>query len=527
MNADPTPPAPDVLKPPTATPPAPEVLRVDFSAGTAAARALGRPFGGNQDRLEAIYIGHIARDVSDELLKKVLLQCGTIAKWTRSRDPMTDAPTSFGFCEFESPEAVWRVTRLINGLTLGGQQLTVTCPAKTRELVDRWHSQRLYHLQKANPSWTSEMVEQEFRQDDERVKSIVDTIATDIEQAIVKNKAEREAEEAAKQIRMAAMKARLNDRRDGGAALHQGRKKSRLSDGTAKNHDDHVSSPYGVPPAIAHREARRIETVKQRMTDLASEYEKRAKRWNDELPSVLADIHRKERRFEENVARSTPSRRVVLQMVECDLRGVQYQISMPYLESLGRSMYYDVDARELLDTAPREQDEDGIPLSRNWQKKALTERARMRDIEKKEDANDVEYEAREAAGVKELEARLAIIKKRREAKLGPDKPVEVREIEEEAPVKDKDAITVDWIELKSSGFLDKDGPLKQWLVSQMEEYVGKDDSAELAEYIMDLLPPEAAIIPTEESLIKELSEFLEDETEPFVKTLWKKMGTKE
>eukprot|EP01056_Protomagalhaensia_sp_Gyna25_P000652 Protomagalhaensia_sp_Gyna_25__651@NODE_1303_length_1960_cov_134_368037_g1039_i0_p1_GENE_NODE_1303_length_1960_cov_134_368037_g1039_i0NODE_1303_length_1960_cov_134_368037_g1039_i0_p1_ORF_typecomplete_len547_score117_13PWI/PF01480_17/6_3e10RRM_1/PF00076_22/5e09RRM_1/PF00076_22/1_8e04_NODE_1303_length_1960_cov_134_368037_g1039_i0361676 len=521
-------PSSDAIPKPSSVPgaPSPDVLRVDYPSSTS--RPLNRPFGSNQDRLEAIYIGHIARDVSDELLKKVLLQCGTIAKWTRSRDPMTDAPTSFGFCEFESPEAVWRVTRLINGLTLGGQQLTVTCPAKTRELVERWHSQRLYHLQKANPSWTTELVEQEFRQDDERVKSIVDTIAADIEQAIVKNKAEREAEEAAKQVRMAAMKARLNDRRDGNrdSSLHQGRKRPRLSaDNAARNQEE--EKPFGVPAAIANREARRLETVKQRLADMAIEYTKRAKRWNDELSSVAADIQRKHRRFEEAINHAVPSRRVILQMIECDLRGVQYQLSLPYLDSLGRSIHYDVSGRELLESAPREQDEDGIPLSRNWQKKAMTERARMREIEKKEDAADEEDEVREAAEAKELEARQAAIKKRREKKLGPEKPAETQEEEPGAAVEEVGAagIGVDWLELKSSGFLDKDGPLKQWLVGQMEDYVGKDDSAELAEYIMDLLPPEAKIVPTEDSLTKELAEFLEEESEQFVKALWKKMAS--
>eukprot|EP01054_Gregarina_sp_Poly1_P002989 Gregarina_sp_Poly_1__2988@NODE_183_length_11787_cov_91_985239_g163_i0_p3_GENE_NODE_183_length_11787_cov_91_985239_g163_i0NODE_183_length_11787_cov_91_985239_g163_i0_p3_ORF_typecomplete_len552_score108_62PWI/PF01480_17/1_7e10RRM_1/PF00076_22/3_1e09THOC7/PF05615_13/2_4e03THOC7/PF05615_13/0_019THOC7/PF05615_13/1_8e04_NODE_183_length_11787_cov_91_985239_g163_i0959311248 len=515
----------------------PEVLRVDYSSQ---GRPLNRPFGSSQDRLEAIYIGHIARDVSDELLKKILLQCGTIAKWTRSRDPMTDAPTSFGFCEFESPEAVWRVTRLINGLTLGGQQLTVTCPAKSKELVDRWHSQRLYHLQKANPGWSTDQVEQEFRHDDERVQSIVSKIAVDIEQAIVKNKADREADEAAKLSRMAAIKARLNDRRDNNRdpGMHQGRKKARLMDGSYRNQDHSESQDskrkngLGLSSAIAQKQARRIETVRQRMEEMATEYERKAQRWNEEIPSVRADIQRKHRRFEEAASRSFPSRRVILQMIECDFRGVQYQLSLGYLDSLGRSLNYDVGARDLVDSAGRDVDEDGIPTSRNWQKKALAERARMRAAEKKEDAADAEDEVREAEEAKAREERKLEVKRRRDKKLEEM----MSALNPSAAKADNNGMTtdailsdeksaVDWIELKKSGFLNKEGPLQQWLVSQMEEYVGKDDSAELAEYVMDLLPPEASIIPTAESLTKELAEFLEEESELFVKALWSKLSS--
>eukprot|EP01055_Gregarina_sp_Pseudo9_P000323 Gregarina_sp_Pseudo_9__322@NODE_1209_length_1777_cov_3_729574_g1135_i0_p1_GENE_NODE_1209_length_1777_cov_3_729574_g1135_i0NODE_1209_length_1777_cov_3_729574_g1135_i0_p1_ORF_typecomplete_len338_score83_48PWI/PF01480_17/8_3e10_NODE_1209_length_1777_cov_3_729574_g1135_i0471060 len=331
---------------------------------------------------------------------------------------------------------------------------------------------------------------------------------------------------------MAAIKARLSDRRVDNTSRdnsHMGRKKSRLLDGSHRdrNQEDRAAktTTLGVPTALAQRETRRLELVKQRMTDMDMEYSKKSQRWNEDIPAVGQDIQRKYRRFEEAVARAVPSRRLILQMIECDLRGVQYQLSLPYLDTLGRGIHYDVGARELLDSAPREQDEDSIPVSRNWQKKALAERTRMRAIEKKEDAADIEDEAREAEGQKALEARKEELKKRKEQRVPQVMGDNAKPAVEEEATSEEKVPQVDWIALKKSGFLEKEGPLQNWLVSQMQDYVGKDDSAELAEYIMDLLPPEASIVPTEESLKKELAEFLEEESEMFVQVLWRKLAS--
>lgn len=51
--------------------------------------------------------------------------CGPVKSWKRAQDPSNGKPKGFGFCEFESAEGVLRATRLLNKLSIDGQELVV------------------------------------------------------------------------------------------------------------------------------------------------------------------------------------------------------------------------------------------------------------------------------------------------------------------------------------------------------------------------------------------------------------------
>jgi RNA recognition motif-containing protein len=51
--------------------------------------------------------------------------CGPVKSWKRAEDPSNGKPKGFGFCEFESAEGILRATRLLNKLSLDGQELVV------------------------------------------------------------------------------------------------------------------------------------------------------------------------------------------------------------------------------------------------------------------------------------------------------------------------------------------------------------------------------------------------------------------
>jgi RNA recognition motif-containing protein len=51
--------------------------------------------------------------------------CGSVKSWKRAQDPSNGKPKGFGFCEFESAEGILRATRLLNKLSLDGQELVV------------------------------------------------------------------------------------------------------------------------------------------------------------------------------------------------------------------------------------------------------------------------------------------------------------------------------------------------------------------------------------------------------------------
>jgi len=51
--------------------------------------------------------------------------CGPIKSWKRAQDPSDGKPKGFGFCEFESAEGILCATRLLNKLSIDGQELVV------------------------------------------------------------------------------------------------------------------------------------------------------------------------------------------------------------------------------------------------------------------------------------------------------------------------------------------------------------------------------------------------------------------
>jgi hypothetical protein len=56
--------------------------------------------------------------------------CGVVTNWEPVTNPIDGTRTGFGFCEFESAEGSLRAMRLLNKLSVDGQELLV-CPGCT------------------------------------------------------------------------------------------------------------------------------------------------------------------------------------------------------------------------------------------------------------------------------------------------------------------------------------------------------------------------------------------------------------
>ncbi|XP_029127495.1 RNA-binding protein 25 isoform X2 [Cajanus cajan] len=89
-----------------------------------------------------VYIGKIAPTVENEFMLSLLQLCGTIKTWKRPQDLSTGTPTSFGFYEFESAEAVLRALRLLNKLNIDGQELKVNVNQALKEHLERYVVQK-------------------------------------------------------------------------------------------------------------------------------------------------------------------------------------------------------------------------------------------------------------------------------------------------------------------------------------------------------------------------------------------------
>lgn len=89
-----------------------------------------------------VYVGRISSEVSDDFVKHLLEKCGKISKWNRAADPNTSKLTSFGFCDFEEPQGVWRALEFLHEKQLCDKKLLVKCEEKAKQTIEKWKATR-------------------------------------------------------------------------------------------------------------------------------------------------------------------------------------------------------------------------------------------------------------------------------------------------------------------------------------------------------------------------------------------------
>jgi len=103
-----------------------------------------------------VYVGRISAEVSDDFVKMLLEKCGKVAKWNRAADPNTSKLTSFGFCDFEEPQGVWRALQFLHEKQLCDKRLLVKCEDKAKHTIEVWKVSRREDLAKKRASGGSD-----------------------------------------------------------------------------------------------------------------------------------------------------------------------------------------------------------------------------------------------------------------------------------------------------------------------------------------------------------------------------------
>uniref|UniRef100_A0ACD5Y2U1 Uncharacterized protein n=1 Tax=Avena sativa TaxID=4498 RepID=A0ACD5Y2U1_AVESA len=85
-----------------------------------------------------VYIGKIAPTVDNNFVISLLQVCGVVKSWEPVRNPIDGTHTGFGFCEFESAECCHRARRLLNKLSIDGQELVLNVDQATRDAPFRY-----------------------------------------------------------------------------------------------------------------------------------------------------------------------------------------------------------------------------------------------------------------------------------------------------------------------------------------------------------------------------------------------------
>merc|ERR1711920_619669 len=102
--------------------------------------------GGEAQAACTVYIGRISTEVSDDFVKQLLEKCGKVTKWNRAADPNTSKLTSFGFCDFEEPQGVYRALEFLHEKQLCDKRLLVKCEEKAKQTIDDWKQSRRTEL---------------------------------------------------------------------------------------------------------------------------------------------------------------------------------------------------------------------------------------------------------------------------------------------------------------------------------------------------------------------------------------------
>ncbi len=72
-----------------------------------------------------LFVGNLSYSTTEEELRELFGQAGTIKAITIPMDRTTDRPRGFAFVEMESPAEAQKAITLCNGQMLGGRQINV------------------------------------------------------------------------------------------------------------------------------------------------------------------------------------------------------------------------------------------------------------------------------------------------------------------------------------------------------------------------------------------------------------------
>lgn len=87
-------------------------------------------------------ISKLCTTVPESVMTDLLRACGGVKSCKLVSDPDTGKHKGFGFADYEDAEGVLRALRLLNGLTLDGQQLVVKPDSGTQRYIDEYVAKR-------------------------------------------------------------------------------------------------------------------------------------------------------------------------------------------------------------------------------------------------------------------------------------------------------------------------------------------------------------------------------------------------
>jgi len=110
----------------------------------------------------SVFVGKLPPDLTDDFLKRVLEQCGTVSKWSR-------ISKTFGFCEYVQPEAASRALRILKDLKIKDKVLLIKVDDKAKKKLQEYEDGLVKPVEKNAKdaeSYEKDVKEQEKKKDE-------------------------------------------------------------------------------------------------------------------------------------------------------------------------------------------------------------------------------------------------------------------------------------------------------------------------------------------------------------------------
>jgi len=145
--------------------------------------------------LRKVFVKNIPENTPDAFMESILKECGNIIQWKRTKD-QKDRPASFGYCEFDSIEAVLRCLRVMNNLKLLDNYLTIKASEKTEDFLGEWIEikKKEWEAMKDQSSSKEEEFERYLQKDDAKALENIHAIIDKFDVNKVKEEKEKEEE---------------------------------------------------------------------------------------------------------------------------------------------------------------------------------------------------------------------------------------------------------------------------------------------------------------------------------------------
>uniref|UniRef100_A0A915D293 Uncharacterized protein n=1 Tax=Ditylenchus dipsaci TaxID=166011 RepID=A0A915D293_9BILA len=327
--------------------------------------------------ITTIFVGNIADSCSDELIQKILTQCGPINNWKRLQDANSKFK-AFGFCDFDHPDGTLRALRMLCDFQLGDKKLTVKADEATAKTLSYTKKAAKIHLVMELEEENADLLPKSNGEKEAEGKTSRSSSHSSRDSAISESKARINADNNSRTHK----RKRSTSRRRRSSASSRKSKRSRSAEVSPKKKRRHSSSSSSSSSA----------------SSVVSKHKSRHRSRRSSHDSEDSDDVKERRRLKQEIKRKEQSYLKRLEKWETRERRMAKQYAKDEESEIQRKKMISREAKKLKQFL--EDYEDERDDNKYYKSSSLFQRRRNYERERQEDAKDRQDELQEIEELK-------------------------------------------------------------------------------------------------------------------------------